>query len=82
MSNGQCMRRGSQHRRWVLAAWASLAAAPAGASSSLKLSSPLGETWGWTLLSMMAVLLLLLVVYALRHYVFTLNRLFGRQRHP
>ena len=30
----------------------------------------------------MGVLLMLLTVYAIRHYLFTLNRLFGVQRHP
>lgn len=30
----------------------------------------------------LAIIIGLIVVYTLRHYMFTLNRLFGRQRHP
>ena len=48
----------------------------------LHLSSPLGPVWAWSLALATAALLLLLVVYALRHYLFSLNRLFGHQRHP
>ena len=48
----------------------------------LDVSSPFGAVWGWSLCVATAVLLLLLTVYAVRHYVFTLNRLFGAQRHP
>ena len=44
--------------------------------------SPLGAVWAWSLSLSVAVLLLLLLVYAVRHYVFSLNRLFGTQRHP
>ena len=44
--------------------------------------SPLGPVWAWMLITLMAVISLLLVIYTLRHYVFTLNRLFGRQVHP
>lgn len=45
-------------------------------------SSPLGPVWAWTLTGAMGVLLVLLAVYGIRHYVFSLNRLFGVQRHP
>src|SRR3954468_7614959 len=31
---------------------------------------------------MLSAIIALIVVYTIRHYVFTLNRLFGRQRHP
>ena len=34
------------------------------------------------LLSLLAGVVALLVVYTVRHYLFTLNRLFGRQRQP
>ena len=44
--------------------------------------SQFGAAWGWTLCGLTALMLLLLTVYAVRHYVFTLNRLFGVQRHP
>ncbi|MEK8025458.1 glycosyltransferase [Pseudaquabacterium rugosum] len=44
--------------------------------------SAFGETWAWTLFWLVAVLVTLLAIYALRHYVFSLNRLFGHQRHP
>lgn len=43
--------------------------------------SPLGDAWAWTLGSLMTVVMLLLTIYTARHYVFSLNRLFGRQRH-
>lgn len=39
----------------------------------------------WYVVLMLSVLLLivaLIIIYAIRHYWFTLNRLFGRQRHP
>lgn len=52
------------------------------AAWNLVVHSPLGAGWGWSLLAGMGVLLMLLTVYAVRHYVFTLNRLFGAQRHP
>ena len=48
----------------------------------LAVSSPFGPVWAWTLSGLTALLLLLLTVYAVRHYVFSLNRLFGEQRHP
>ena len=70
----------------MLAALAASAAhsalAPADATWNLNVSSPLGATWAWFLCIATALLLLLLTVYAVRHYVFTLNRLFGVQRHP
>ena len=48
----------------------------------LGLHSALGPWWGWSLFGATALLLLLLTVYAVRHYVFSLNRLFAAQRHP
>ncbi len=35
-----------------------------------------------TLKIILAAIIVLVVIYTIRHYVFTLNRLFGRQRHP
>ena len=61
---------------------AAAAVGPAQASWGLKLSSPLGPVWAWALTLPMMLLLVLLSVYALRHYLFTLSRLFGAQRHP
>ena len=66
----------------VAGAVVALASAPAQAAWHLEASSPLGPVWAWTLCIATIVLLVLLGVYALRHYVFTLNRLFGHQRHP
>jgi len=54
----------------------------AGAGWGSQVHSPLGAVWAWSLSVCTAVLLLLLLVYAVRHYVFSLNRLFGAQRHP
>jgi len=56
--------------------------AVARADWSVHVTSPLGAVWGWSLSIAMLLLLLLLTVYAVRHYVFSLNRLFGAQRHP
>ena len=56
--------------------------ARAEATVSFAVSSPLGAVWAWSLCLATGLLLVLLTVYALRHYVFTLNRLFGVQRHP
>ena len=30
----------------------------------------------------LAFIIFLVIVYTVRHYIFTLNRLFGKQRHP
>ena len=57
-------------------------AGAARADWQVTVSSPLGPVWAWTLTGAMLLLLLLLAVYAVRHYVFSLNRLFGHQRHP
>jgi hypothetical protein len=35
-----------------------------------------------TLTLLLYSIVLLIVIYAVRHMVFTLNRLFGQQRHP
>jgi cellulose synthase/poly-beta-1,6-N-acetylglucosamine synthase-like glycosyltransferase len=52
------------------------------ASEAFSLSSPFGELWAWGLLLATIPILGLLAVYAIRHYLFTLSRLFGTQRHP
>jgi cellulose synthase/poly-beta-1,6-N-acetylglucosamine synthase-like glycosyltransferase len=57
-------------------------AAAATPAWSLTLESPLGPVWAWTLLGLMSLIVLLLAGYTLRHYGFSLNRLFGEQRHP
>lgn len=49
---------------------------------TLSIASPLGPVWAWTLGCLMAGVMLLLTVYTARHYLFSLNRLFGRQRNP
>ena len=67
---------------WVAVAVAAALAPCAGPAQALTITSPLGPVWGWSLCLATAALLLLLTVYALRHYVFSLNRLFGTQRHP
>jgi cellulose synthase/poly-beta-1,6-N-acetylglucosamine synthase-like glycosyltransferase len=46
------------------------------------LESPLGPAWAWTLVVVMAAIVVLLAAYTVRHYWFSLNRLFGEQRHP
>ena len=74
-----------RHARWLAAAMAASGTASAwsaGTASLGRVHSPLGSIWAWSLISLMAVISLLLVIYTLRHYVFTLNRLFGRQVHP
>lgn len=53
-----------------------------GAGEGGVLASPLGAVWAWGLVGLMGVVMLLLTIYTLRHYVFSINRLFGRQRHP
>lgn len=66
-------------------AWPWLAGVPAHAAGTGwgdAVHSPLGPVWAWSLSICTALLLLLLLVYAVRHYVFSLNRLFGVQRHP
>ena len=61
----------------------SLAAAPTCcAVQNSSIQSPLGPVWAWTTVLVMGFIGLLLAAYTLRHYVFTLNRMFGRQRHP
>jgi cellulose synthase/poly-beta-1,6-N-acetylglucosamine synthase-like glycosyltransferase len=62
--------------------WAPPVWAVSGDGLSLRISSPLGPMWAWTLGSLMLLVMLLLTVYTARHYVFSLNRLFGRQRNP
>lgn len=52
------------------------------AASEITVAGPLGAAWNWSLLAAMSGLALLLTIYAFRHYIFTLNRLFGVQRHP
>lgn len=52
------------------------------AAWNLQVSGLFGAWWGWMLCVATALLLLLLTVYAVRHYIFSLNRLFGMQRHP
>jgi cellulose synthase/poly-beta-1,6-N-acetylglucosamine synthase-like glycosyltransferase len=49
---------------------------------SIRASSPLGSVWAWSLGGLMGLVMLLLAVYTARHYLFSLNRLFGKQRHP
>ena len=51
-------------------------------TTGFAVASPLGAVWAWSLCLATGLVLVLLTVYALRHYVFTLNRLFGVQRHP
>ncbi len=52
------------------------------AASGLGITSPLGPAWAWALCTATALLFALLTLYTLRHYLFSLNRLFGTQRHP
>ena len=72
-----------QHPRLCLLA---LAPTPAVASAApgwqLEVDSLLGPVWAWSLLALMATIVALMAVYTVRHYGFTLNRMFGRQRHP
>jgi cellulose synthase/poly-beta-1,6-N-acetylglucosamine synthase-like glycosyltransferase len=56
--------------------------AASGAGTGFTLTSPLGPVWAWTLCLCATLLFALLALYTLRHYLFSLNRLFGRQRHP
>lgn len=73
-----------RHRRAGGLGWgAALAALPvAGRAGTLTLHSPLGPVWGWSLVGAMFAIVGLLAAYALRHYGFSLNRVFGQQRHP
>lgn len=72
-----------RHPRLCLLA---LAPTPAVASAApgwqLEVDSLLGPVWAWSLLALMATIVALMAVYTVRHYGFTLNRMFGRQRHP
>ena len=71
-------------RAWHLSATAAVCpgAVRADGQWNVVITSPLGAAWAEVLLGGMLVLLLLLTIYALRHYLFSLNRLFGAQRHP
>ena len=75
---------GAQYAVRICASALAVCSVHAGAqtTSYFAVASPLGAAWAWSLCVATGVLLLLLTVYALRHYVFTLNRLFGVQRHP
>lgn len=57
-------------------------AADASAWMRLSLESPLGPVWAWALVVVMMTIVVLLAAYTFRHYWFSLNRLFGDQRHP
>ncbi|MFM2405828.1 MAG: hypothetical protein RL223_3708, partial [Pseudomonadota bacterium] len=57
-------------------------AAPSPSAWQFEIDSLLGPAWGWTLLSLMLLIVAMMAVYTVRHYGFTLNRMFGRQRHP
>ena len=48
----------------------------------MSVESLFGPVWAASLLWATGLLLLLMAAYAVRHYVFSLNRLFGQQRHP
>lgn len=82
------MKRNKNDKRgWLLGgATAMLVLAVDGAlarsSDTLSVRSQFGDVWAWGLLLTMAPILLLLAVYAVRHYLFTMSRLFGPQRHP
>lgn len=41
-----------------------------------------GAWWKWLVLVPLYAIVALILVYTARHYVFTFNRLYGRQRHP
>lgn len=56
-------------------------AAP-GVALGYALASPFGAVWAWSLVGLMGVIMVLLTVYTFRHYLFSINRLFGKQRHP
>ena len=63
----------------MLAAWPARGAVN---DPTVGIHSPLGSTWAWIFMVLMGLISLLLAAYTLRHYLFTLNRLFSRQRHP
>jgi cellulose synthase/poly-beta-1,6-N-acetylglucosamine synthase-like glycosyltransferase len=68
-----------------LRAWVWVACGTAACCSSahaLEITSPLGPAWVWSLCAATGLLFLLLTMYTVRHYLFSLNRLFGVQRHP
>ncbi len=69
---------------WFACVGTFMMALPARAQATwgLAVAGPLGPLWSLCLLIAMGLLLLLLTVYAVRHYLFTLNRLFCAQRHP
>lgn len=78
---------GLRWRRPLAVCGVALACLPGSASgvpaaASVRLASPMGSTWAWSLAGGMTLLLALLAVYTLRHYLFSINRLFGAQRHP
>ncbi len=52
------------------------------ASGELPPPPVLAPLWTAPFVGVTVVIVALLAVYSLRHYLFTLNRLFGRQRHP
>ena len=55
---------------------------PAIAAPGIVIDSALGEAWAWMLLVPTVMLLATLAAYSLRHYLFSINRLFATQRHP
>ena len=77
------MRRVRKAARLALAVGLALAWAPAWAAPqtdfSIRVSSPLGAAWAWTVGGMLGLIMVLLSLYTTRHYLFSLNRLFGRQ---
>lgn len=66
----------------VVGSFASGAQSDTGITLGYAIASPFGTVWAWCLVGMMGIVMLLLTVYTLRHYVFSINRLFGHQRHP
>jgi cellulose synthase/poly-beta-1,6-N-acetylglucosamine synthase-like glycosyltransferase len=69
-------------RPWAWAGVACGAAAHCDSAQAFELTSRLGPVWVWSLCTATGLLFLLLTMYTVRHYVFSLNRLFGVQRHP
>jgi cellulose synthase/poly-beta-1,6-N-acetylglucosamine synthase-like glycosyltransferase len=80
------------HRRWIAALVALVAAAVLGGAAVAAAAVPAAplpvgqqSPRPWYILAMLYPLyaiILLICVYILRHYLFTLNRLHGTQRHP